>query len=115
MKKIGVGLLGLGTVGMGTYKVLKSQQAEMMQKLGVELEIRRIAVKDPKEVISQVEEKDTGILTSDWREVVQDDAVEIVIELLGGLEQAKPCILAALRAGKHVVTANKDLVAVAGR
>lgn len=115
MKKIGVGLLGLGTVGMGTYQVLKSQQAEMLQKLGVELEIRRIAVKDPNEVISQVEEKDTGILTSDWREVVQDDSVEIVIELMGGLEPAKTCILAALRAGKHVVTANKDLVAVAGR
>lgn len=113
MKKIGVGLLGLGTVGMGTYRVLKSQQPEMPQKLGVELEIRRIAVKDPKEVADQVD--DPGLLTADWREVVQDDSVEIVIELMGGMEPAKTSILAALRAGKHVVTANKDLIAVSGR
>ncbi len=79
MKKIGVGLLGLGTVGMGTYQVLKSQQPEMLQKLGVELEIRKIAVKDPEEVASQVD--DPRLLTADWREVVQDDSVEIVIEL----------------------------------
>lgn len=113
MRKIGVGLLGLGTVGMGTYKVLKAQQPEMEKKLGVELEIRKIAVKDPAEVADQVE--DAGLLTSDWREVVEDDSVEIVIELMGGLEPAKTCILTALRAGKHVVTANKDLVAVSGR
>ncbi len=113
MKKIGVGLLGLGTVGMGTYKVLKSQQPEMERKLGVELEIRKIAVKDPQEVADQVD--DPGLLTGDWREVVNDDSVEIVIELMGGMEPAKTSILAALRAGKHVVTANKDLVAVAGR
>ncbi|MCI8815084.1 MAG: homoserine dehydrogenase [Lachnospiraceae bacterium] len=113
MKKIGVGLLGLGTVGMGTYKVLKSQQTEMERKLGVELEIRKIAVKDPQEVADQVE--DPGLLTDDWREVVGDDSVEIVIELMGGMEPAKTSILAALKAGKHVVTANKDLVAVAGR
>ena len=113
MKKIGVGLLGLGTVGMGTYQVLKSQQPEMLQKLGVELEIRKIAVKDPEEVASQVD--DPRLLTADWREVVQDDSVEIVIELMGGMEPAKTSILAALNAGKHVVTANKDLVAVSGR
>ncbi len=113
MKKIGVGLLGLGTVGMGTYKVLKAQQPEMEKKLGVELEIRRIAVKDPAEVAGQVD--DPSLLTADWREVVEDDSVEIVIELMGGLEPAKTCILAALHAGKHVVTANKDLVAVSGR
>lgn len=113
MKKIGVGLLGLGTVGMGTYQVLKSQQPEMLQKLGVELEIRKIAVKDPEEVASQVD--DPRLLTADWREVVQDDSVEIVIELMGGMEPAKTSILSALNAGKHVVTANKDLVAVSGR
>lgn len=113
MKKIGVGLLGLGTVGMGTYKVLKAQQPEMVKKIGVELQIRRIAVKDPAEVADQVD--DPSLLTADWREVVEDDSVEIVIELMGGLEPAKTCILAALHAGKHVVTANKDLVAVSGR
>lgn len=113
MKKIGVGLLGLGTVGMGTYRVLKSQQPEMPQKLGVELEIRKIAVKDPQEVADQVD--DPELLTADWREVVEDDSVEIVIELMGGMEPAKTSILAALKAGKHVVTANKDLIAVSGR
>ena len=113
MRKIGVGLLGLGTVGMGTYKVLKAQQPEMGKKLGVELELRRIAVKDPAEVADQVD--DASLLTADWHEVVEDDSVEIVIELMGGLEPARTCILAALHAGKHVVTANKDLVAVSGR
>ena len=73
MKKIGVGLLGLGTVGMGTYQVLKSQQPEMLQKLGVELEICKIAVKDPEEVASQVD--DPRLLTADWREVVDRKSV----------------------------------------
>ncbi len=112
MKKIGIGLLGLGTVGLGTYKVLKSQESEMMNKLGVELEIRKILVRTIEKAVPKVE--DPSVLTNNWEEVINDDSIDIIIELMGGLEPARTYIVEALKAGKHVVTANKDLVAVDG-
>lgn len=113
MKKIGIGLLGLGTVGLGTYKVLKAQESEMMNKLGVELEIRKILVRTVEKAIPKVD--DPSVLTNDWNEVVNDDSIDIIIELLGGLEPSRTYIVEALKAGKHVVTANKDLVAADGK
>ena len=113
MKKIGIGLLGFGTVGFGTYKVLKQQEAEMMNKLGVELEIKKILVRNIQKAAARVE--DASILTNNWSEILNDDSIDIVIELMGGLEPARTYIVEALKAGKHVVTANKDLIAVDGK
>ncbi len=112
MKKIGIGLLGLGTVGLGTYKVLKAQESEMMNKLGVELEIRKILVRTIEKAAPKVE--DPSVLTNRWEDVIGDDSIDIIIELMGGLEPARTYIVEALKAGKHVVTANKDLIAVDG-
>lgn len=112
MKKIGIGLLGLGTVGLGTYKVLKNQAVEMKDKLGIELEVRRILVRTIEKAVPKVE--DASILTNRWEDIIEDESIDIVIELMGGLEPAKTYILESLKAGKHVVTANKDLVAVSG-
>lgn len=111
--KIQVALLGLGTVGTGVYKVLKAQQEEMAPKLGVELELKKVLVRNLERAAAKVE--DASVLTSDWQEIVQDESIDIVIEVMGGMEPARTYMLEALKAGKHVVTANKDLVASDGR
>lgn len=106
-------LLGLGTVGGGVYKVLKNQECEMENKLGTRVEIKKILVRNLEKAAGKVE--DPEILTNSWKEIAKDPEIQIVIELMGGIEPAKTYILEALRAGKHVVTANKDLVAAEGR
>lgn len=105
-------LLGLGTVGTGVYKVLKNQKGEMTAKIGCQVEIKKILVRNLEKAASKVE--DPSVLTNNWEEVVNDLEIEIVIELIGGLEPAKTYIMDALHAGKHVVSANKDLIAVHG-
>ncbi|MGI6071063.1 MAG: homoserine dehydrogenase [Blautia sp.] len=112
-KVIYAALLGLGTVGTGVYKVLKGQEEEMSRKIGSKVKIKKILVRNLEKAASKVEDPD--MLTNDWKSIVEDPGIEIVMELMGGLEPAKTYILEALRAGKHVVTANKDLVAVSGK
>ncbi len=112
-KKIQVALLGLGTVGTGVYKVLRAQAEEMAPKLGVELELKKILVRNLEKALGKVE--DASLLTNDWQEIVNDETIDIVVEVMGGMEPARTYMLEALRAGKHVVTANKDLVASDGR
>lgn len=106
-------LLGLGTVGGGVYKVLKKQESEMEQKLGTRVEIKKILVRNLRKAAEKVE--DPSVLTDSWREIAEDPEIQIVIELMGGMEPARTYILEALEAGKHVVTANKDLIAADGR
>ena len=112
-KKIQAALLGLGTVGGGTYKVLQTQKEEMENKLGAVVEIKRILVRNLEKAAQKVE--DPSVLTDSWEKILEDPEIQIVIELIGGIEPARTYILAALRAGKHVVTANKDLLAAKGR
>lgn len=111
--KIQVALLGLGTVGTGICKVLESQQKEMLPKLGVEVEIKKILVRNLQKAAAKL--KDASVLTNDWQEIAADDSIDIVIEVMGGIEPARTYILEALRAGKNVITANKDLVAEDGK
>ena len=111
-KKIKAALLGLGTVGGGVYKLVKRQKEEMVKKSGANLEITRILVHN---MNKQREGVDASLLTDNWKEIVEDPEISIVIEVMGGIEPAKTMILEALCAGKNVVTANKDLVAVHGR
>lgn len=112
-RKIQVALLGLGTVGTGVYKVLQAQKEEMLPKLGVELELKKVLVRNIEKAAIKVE--DASVLTNDWQDIVGDESIDIVIEVIGGIEPARTYILEALKAGKHVVTANKDLVASDGR
>ena len=112
-KVIYAALLGLGTVGMGTYKVLKNQEAEMPKKIGSKIEIKKILVRNLDKAAAKVE--DPSVLTNSWEEIINDDSIQIVIELIGGMEPARTYILDAMRAGKHVVSANKDLIAVYGK
>ena len=111
-KKIKAALLGLGTVGGGVYKLVQRQKEEMVKKSGANLEITRILVHI---MNKQREGVDASLLTDNWKEIVEDPEISIVIEVMGGIEPAKTMILEALCAGKNVVTANKDLVAVHGR
>lgn len=105
-------LLGLGTVGTGVYKVIKMQEEEMQQKIGARVVIDKILVRNLEKAAKKVE--DPSILTNDIDTIINDPEIQIVIEVMGGFEPAKTYIMKALKAGKHVVTANKDLVAAEG-
>ena len=111
-KKIKAALLGLGTVGGGVYKLIQRRKDEMEQIIGTQLEIVKIMVHN---LDKKREGIDSSLLTDNWQEIIEDEEIEIVIEVIGGIEPAKTMILEALRAGKHVVTANKDLIAQQGR
>ena len=109
---IKIGLLGLGTVGSGVYKIIERQKEEMVKKTGARLEIAGILVHNLNQVRDGV---DTSLLTDRWEDIINNDEISIVIEVMGGIEPAKTMILEALNSGKNVVTANKDLVAEYGR
>ena len=111
-KTIKVGLLGLGTVGTGVYKLIGRRSEEMQQKTGAALEIKKILVHNMKKVRQGV---DQNLLTDQWKEIIEDDEIQIVIEVMGGIEPAKTMITEALKAGKNVVSANKDLIAEYGK
>ena len=111
-KIIHAALLGLGTVGTGVYKVLKSQEEEMEQKIGAAVAIKKILVRNLKKAAAKLQEPE--LLTDSWQEILEDESIDIIIEVMGGIHPAKEYITAALRAGKHVVTANQELVASFG-
>ncbi|KRT71054.1 MAG: hom, homoserine dehydrogenase [candidate division NC10 bacterium CSP1-5] len=112
MKTINIGLVGFGTVGTGVVKLLKGQAPLLERRLAARLRLKRIADLDltrPRDV-----EVDPKILTTNAREIIEDPAIDIVIELIGGTTTAREVSLAALRSGKHLVTANKALLATHG-
>ena len=87
---IKIGMLGLGTVGTGVYKVLKSQQEEMLPKLGSQIEIKKILVRNLEKAAAKVD--NPAVLTNQWENIVNDPEIDIVIELIGGIEPAKSYI-----------------------
>ena len=112
MKPINVGLLGIGTVGGGTFSVLKRNQEEIARRAGREIVIKIIADRDI-EKARKIAGDDT-LITSDANDVVTHPDVSIVVELIGGYTTAKELTLKAIKNGKHVVTANKALLALHG-
>lgn len=108
-----IALLGLGTVGGGVYKVLKSQADEMERKLGSRVEVARVLVRNLEKAAAKVD--DPSILTNDFEVIVNDPDIQIVVELMGGNEPALTYILRSLKAGKQVITANKNLLAEHGQ
>jgi homoserine dehydrogenase len=110
--KISVGLLGLGTVGTGVIKILQADTCNIVAKVGMPIAVTRILVRDP--------DKARGVsthamITTNIDDILNDPDIDIVVEVLGGEEPARSYILRALEAGKHVVTANKNVVALYGR
>jgi homoserine dehydrogenase len=112
MKPIKVGLLGLGTVGRGTYNVLKRNQEEIKRRAGRGIEIAAIAVRDVKKARETVGPELP--ISSAPEDVVRHPDIDIVAELIGGYEPARTLVLEAIDRGKHVVTANKALLAKHG-
>ncbi|NTU60000.1 MAG: homoserine dehydrogenase [Deltaproteobacteria bacterium] len=112
MREIGVGLIGIGTVGAGVVQVLQENGDEIARRLGARLKIVKIADKDIES--DRGVPIDKALLTTDVAQVLENPEVEIVVELVGGYEPAKTFLLRAIAAGKHVVTANKALLAVHG-
>ncbi len=112
MQQVKLGIIGGGTVGSGVYDALQRNGALVASRLGVNIVVERVAVRDLKKVRAAKIPK--TLLTTDWREVVFDPQVQLVAELIGGTTIAREAILAALKLGKPVITANKALLSAHG-
>src|SRR5438067_5287638 len=107
-----IGMLGCGIVGSGTVRTLLENASAIRHKLGAELRVKRICVRDAHK--PRPEWIDRSLLTTDPALILDDPEIEIVAELIGGIEPARSYILRAISNGKHIVTANKELIAKHG-
>ena len=112
LNKVKVALLGSGTVGTGVYKLIERQRKEMPYKVGADLVVEKVLVRDKNKKREGI---DASLLTDKWEDIILDDEIQIVVEVMGGIEPAHTYIKEALQAGKNVVTANKDLIAEYGK
>lgn len=112
MKSIKVGLLGLGTVGTGVVRIVEGHQEDLQRQIGSPIEIVKILVQDKNK--ARTIEVDPNKLTNNPKDIIENPEIDIVIEVMGGIELSKEYILASLENGKHIVTANKDLMALHG-
>ena len=112
MERVGIGLLGYGTVGSGVGALLRESADEIKLATGKEVYLRRVLELDPGLVLR--DGLDPAIVTSDFADIVNDPEIGVVVELIGGIEPARTFQLAALKAGKAVVTANKQLLSQHG-
>jgi homoserine dehydrogenase len=110
---VNVAVLGLGTVGQGVVKVIQDNANVWEKKSGSQICLKRALEKYPDRPMDVKIEP--GVITGNWEDIVNDPDVHIVVEVIGGIEPARTFILEALKAGKSVVTANKDLLAVHGQ
>ena len=106
-----IALLGMGTVGGGVYEIIEKQKEEMPFKIGAALEVVKVLVRNKAKYADRIPAEK---LTDVREDVIGDDSIDIVVEVMGGIEPARTYIKAALEKGKHVVTANKDLMAMHG-
>ncbi|EJO5347331.1 homoserine dehydrogenase [Clostridium botulinum] len=113
MEKVKIALLGLGNVGKGVWNILKTNKESIIKRAGYDIEISKILVKDIDK--KRGIEVPIDLLTTDAEEIFNDDSIKIVVEAIGGLEPAKEYILRAIRNKKHVITANKMLIATNGK
>ncbi|TQK73591.1 homoserine dehydrogenase [Brevibacillus sp. AG162] len=111
-QSIKLGLMGFGTVGTGVVRIIQAHQEDLQKQTGLSIEISRILVQDAEKSrnISSME----STLTTDPASLLDDPEIEVIVEVIGGIHPAKEYILGALERGKHVVTANKDLMALYG-
>ncbi len=112
MKDIQVGLLGLGTVGSGVVRIITDHQERLIHQVGCPVKVTKVLVQN----IEKEREVDvpSTLLIQDVNEILDNPNIDVVIEVMGGIDDAKAYILQALKSGKHVVTANKDLMALHG-
>jgi homoserine dehydrogenase len=113
MEKVRIALLGLGNVGKGVWKILNTNKEAIMKRAGYDIEIAKILVRD-KNKYRDIEVPQE-VVTTDAEDIFNDDSIKIIVEVMGGLEPAKDYILRAIKNKKHVVTANKLLIATDGK
>lgn len=106
-----IGLVGTGTVGGGCLDILSNHKQDFLRHFGIDLELTRVCSRDPQAAASRGLQ---DIFTDDYHDIINDPDIDIVVELIGGTGIAKSVIVEALQAGKHVVTANKAIMATSG-
>lgn len=112
MKKVKIALLGLGNVGRGVWNILQMNGEEIMKRSGCQVEVAKILVRDPSKARAvKVPEE---LITTNFDEILNDDSIKIIVEVIGGIEPAREYILKSLNKKKHIVTANKMLLATYG-
>lgn len=111
-KNISIGLLGLGTVGSGVIELIENHQQELVHQLGCGVSVKSVLVRNPEK--TRDVRIDPTYLTTNPDDVLNNPEIDVVIEVMGGIEEARSHILKAFAAKKHVVTANKDLIALHG-
>jgi len=112
-KSVSIGLLGLGVVGSGVVHLIKNHQEKLQHQLGCDVKVKSILVRD----LEKQRDVNVGdiLLTTNPNDILEDAEIDIIVEVMGGIEIAREYIHKAFQAKKHVVTANKDLVALYGR
>jgi homoserine dehydrogenase len=112
MREVGIGVAGFGTVGGGVLSILQRHQREIEARLGARIAVRKVVLRDlDKDRSAAV---DRAVLTTRMEDLLEDPSIEVVVELIGGVKEAFELVKAALSRGKHVVTANKALLATRG-
>ncbi len=112
MREVGIGIAGFGTVGGGVLSILRKHAADIEARLGARIVVRKVALRDPEK--NRPLDVDRSIVTTRLADLVEDPQIAVVVELIGGVSQAFDLVRDALQRGKHVVTANKALLASRG-
>ncbi len=110
--EISIGLLGFGTVGSGVAKIIQQHQEDLQHKLGAKVAIRKVLVRDAGK--DRISDLDPNVFTTNIEEILNDSSLDIIVEVMGGIEGARSAMEQALKSGKQVVTANKDVMAEYG-
>lgn len=113
METVKIGLLGFGTVGSGTYHILTANSDSIAKKVGAYIEVAGILVRDAEK--NRGIEVDKGLFTARPEDILENDDIDIIVEVIGGTDPAKDFVLRAIKNGKSVVTANKDMIALYGK
>ncbi len=112
MREVGIGIAGFGTVGGGVLSILQRHARDIESRLGARILVRRVAIRDPEK--ERPVEVPRALLTTRFQDLLEDPQVAVVVELVGGVEEAFDLVMGAMERGKHVVTANKALLAARG-
>lgn len=113
MERVDIALLGLGTVGQGVVKTILKNAAQWPNRCGAELNLKKVLVRDPGK--KRDVELPAGVLTGEWQDIISDPEIKVVVEVMGGIEPARSYLLEAIKNGKNIVTANKDMLAEHGQ
>lgn len=113
MEPLKIGLLGLGTVGSGVFQIIQKNGEELAQRTGRKLVIKKILVRDLTK--KRAVEVPPELLTTNLNEILDDPEIDLIVEVMGGVDPASSYIRRSIQAGKHIVTANKELLAKNGR